>query len=267
MIKVDGSIDAYLATPPEGKERKATGILYLPDVIGVWQNSKLMADLFAEQGYLTIVMDLFNGDPVPLNKPPGFDLMQWLSQGSDGNNPHTKEYVDPITVKGIKALKDMGVKHIGAVGYCFGAKVRRVLLVFACNGLEITLTNTSQYNSTSSATTRMASTSATAPTRPLSRRMNWPPSVAPWPSPPPRRTPSSQPRSATSPRRFSPRPSSRTRLTCLRLPSTALLSVVTPRLSYRSLPRSRRSFRLLRGLIPFLVRGGIAGPEPSRCML
>lgn len=124
MFKIDDTIDAYVATPPEGKARKDTGILYLPDVIGIWQNSKLMADIFAEQGYLTIVIDLFNGDPLPMNRPPGFDLMEWLTKGSDGKNPHTKEYVDPITVKGIKALKDMGVKHVGAVGYCFGAKVR-----------------------------------------------------------------------------------------------------------------------------------------------
>lgn len=267
MVKIDGSIDAYLATPPEGKERKETGILYLPDVIGIWQNSKLMADLFAEQGYMTIVIDLFNGDPVLLNRPPGFDLMQWLNQGSDGNNPHTKEYVDPITVKGIKALKDMGVKHVGAVGYCFGAKVRRVFLPTLVNTTEIILTNILHYNSTSSATTRMASTLGTAPTHPLSKRMNWPPLVVPWPSLPPRRTPSSQPRSATNPKRFSPRPSSRTKLTCLPLPSTALLFVVTPRLSCRSLPRSRPSFRLLRGLTPFLVREAIALPELSRRML
>lgn len=122
-IKVDGSIDAYLATPAEGKGHDGAGILYLPDVIGVWQNSKLMADAFAENGYTCLVIDLFNGDPVQLNRPEGFELAKWLAEGSDGKNPHTKEYVDPITIKGIKALQDLGIKKIGAVGYCFGAKV------------------------------------------------------------------------------------------------------------------------------------------------
>jgi dienelactone hydrolase len=94
-------------------------------VLGIWQNSKLLADQFAANGYLTLLLDVFNGDPIPLNRPEGFNLMEWLQKGSDGNNPHTKEFVDPIVEDGIKALKEeYGITKIGAVGYCFGAKVR-----------------------------------------------------------------------------------------------------------------------------------------------
>lgn len=126
MIKIAGSIDAYVATPAEGTARAGdVGILYLPDVIGVWQNSKLLADAFARSGYLTVVVDLFNGDPVPLNQPEGFDLKAWLAKGSDGRNPHTAEAVDPIVQKAVEAMRGMGVKHIGSVGYCFGGKVCR----------------------------------------------------------------------------------------------------------------------------------------------
>lgn len=121
--KIDGKIEAYVATPPEGKAKAGHGILYLPDVIGIWQNSQLMADLFAESGYTTVVLDLFNGDPVKLNRPEGFDIMKWLSEGSDGNNPHTPPQVDPIVEAGIKYVKGLGVTKLGAVGYCFGAKV------------------------------------------------------------------------------------------------------------------------------------------------
>ncbi|KGQ12464.1 Protein AIM2 [Beauveria bassiana D1-5] len=124
IIKIDNTIEAYVATPAEKTARKDVGILYLPDVISIWQNSKLMADSFAERGYLTVVIDLFNGDPVSLNPPKGFDFGKWLAHGSSGDNPHTKETIDPIVVKAIQALREMGVKHIGAVGYCFGAKVR-----------------------------------------------------------------------------------------------------------------------------------------------
>ena len=124
-IKIADGIDAYVATPAEGKAKKDVGILYIADVIGIWQNSKLMVDAFAAQGYTTLQPDLFNGDPVPLNRPEGFDLMSWLSNGSTGDNPHTPEYVDAIVKKGIQALKDMGCKKIGAVGYCFGGKVSR----------------------------------------------------------------------------------------------------------------------------------------------
>lgn len=111
-----------MATPPAGKAHKDTAILYLPDVIGIWQNSQLMADQYAANGYLTLVIDLFNGDPLSLNRPADFDFMTWLTKGSDGNNPHTKEHVDPIVKEAIQWLKDQGVKKIGSVGYCFGAK-------------------------------------------------------------------------------------------------------------------------------------------------
>ncbi|UNI18050.1 hypothetical protein JDV02_004346 [Purpureocillium takamizusanense] len=123
-IKIGDSkqIDAYVAKPPEGKARKGAGILYIPDVIGIWQNSKLMADNFAASGYTTLIIDLFNGDPVPLNITPPFDFMKWLNEGSDGKNPHTTEQVDPIIVAGVKALRELGVDKVAAVGYCFGAK-------------------------------------------------------------------------------------------------------------------------------------------------
>ncbi|KAM7189918.1 Dienelactone hydrolase [Naviculisporaceae sp. PSN 640] len=122
-IKVAGKYDAYVATPPEGKAHKDVGLLYIPDVIGLWQNSYLMADQLANSGYLTLIIDVFNGDALQLNRPDGFDFMAWLTKGSDGNNPHTKEYVDPIVLEAIKTLKEeYGVKKLGALGYCFGAK-------------------------------------------------------------------------------------------------------------------------------------------------
>lgn len=98
-------------------------LLYIPDVIGIWQNSKLMADDFAANGYYTLIIDVFNGDPLSLNRPADFDLMKWLTGGSDGKNPHTKEAVDPIVEQSLNYLKEKGFTKIGALGYCFGAKV------------------------------------------------------------------------------------------------------------------------------------------------
>lgn len=123
MIKV-GKYDAYVAEP-KGKKHDGAALLYIPDVIGIWENSKLMADQFAANGYYTIIVDVFNGDPIPLNRPETFDIMKWLAEGSDGKNPHTKEYVDPIVELSLKYLKDQGYTKIGALGYCFGAKVRQ----------------------------------------------------------------------------------------------------------------------------------------------
>ncbi|KAL2193022.1 dienelactone hydrolase [Corynascus similis CBS 632.67] len=123
LVRVANKHDAYLATPPADKEHKGAGILIIPDVIGIWQNSKLIADQFAANGYLTLLLDVFEGDPLQLNRPAGFNIMEWLAKGSDGKTPHTKEAVDPIVVDGIKALKEeYGITKLGAVGYCFGAK-------------------------------------------------------------------------------------------------------------------------------------------------
>ncbi|KAK0388852.1 hypothetical protein NLU13_5095 [Sarocladium strictum] len=114
-------IKAYLARATKPKSNGGA-ILYIPDVFGIWQNSKLMADNFAERGYTTLIPDLFNGDVIPDPRPAGFDVKKWIAGGGNGDNPHTPAQIDPITVAGIQALKAMGYKKIAAVGYCFGAK-------------------------------------------------------------------------------------------------------------------------------------------------
>lgn len=113
-----------MAEPKGSKKHDGAALLYIPDVIGIWQNSQLMADDFAANGYYTLIIDVFNGDPLALNRPDDFDFMKWLSGGSDGKNPHTKEHVDPIVELSLKYLKDQGFTKIGGLGYCFGAKVR-----------------------------------------------------------------------------------------------------------------------------------------------
>lgn len=119
-----GKYDAYLATPssPDAAHKDAA-LLIIPDVLGIWQNAQLIADQFAANGYQTLIVDVFNGDPVAINPPEGFDIMQWLTQGSSGDNPHTPPAVDPIVELAIQWLKEeKGAKKLGAVGYCFGAK-------------------------------------------------------------------------------------------------------------------------------------------------
>jgi len=116
-----GNIEAYAATPT-GKVHEKTAILYLADIFGIWQNSKLIVDQFAANGYYAVVVDLFNGDAVKLNEFEGLDVMSWLTKGSDGNNPHTAEYIDSIVEKSIEHLKAEGYTKIAGSGYCFGAK-------------------------------------------------------------------------------------------------------------------------------------------------
>jgi dienelactone hydrolase len=125
LIKVADKYDAYIATPPSDKAHTGAGILFIPDVISIWQNSKLMADQFAANGYFCMIIDEFNGDPLTLNRHAGFDFHKWVAEGSDGKNPHTKEGCDPIILAAIKSMKEeYGITKLGAVGYCFGAKVQ-----------------------------------------------------------------------------------------------------------------------------------------------
>jgi dienelactone hydrolase len=83
-----------------------------------------MADQFAANGYHCMILDILNGDPMSLNRREGFDWIKWLNEGSNGKNPHTTATVDPIVEAAIKTMKEKhGFTEIGALGYCFGAKV------------------------------------------------------------------------------------------------------------------------------------------------
>lgn len=120
-IKKIGSIETYFAYP-ESKDT-SNAILILTDVIGhAFNNAQLIADQFAANGYYVVMPDLFEGDPIPLNRPADFDIMKWLTT-SGPSSGHTTKQVDPIVEAVIKDMKEnQGVKKIGAVGYCFGAK-------------------------------------------------------------------------------------------------------------------------------------------------
>ena len=124
MLKV-GQHDAYLATPTNAKaeRRKDAAILYIPDVLGIWQNSQLLADEYAENGYTTLVIDIFSGDAIPMNAFPGINLPDWIANGTNGVGGHTIKEIDPIVKEALAYLKnDLGFQRIGAAGYCFGAK-------------------------------------------------------------------------------------------------------------------------------------------------
>jgi dienelactone hydrolase len=117
IVKVGDKHDAYLAAASSDKAHKDVAIVLLPDVIGIWKNSELIADQYAANGYTTIVLDTFNGDALPLDRPHGFNFEEWKGK-------HPPEKTDPIVEAAIKYLKsEHGAKRIGAVGYCWGAKV------------------------------------------------------------------------------------------------------------------------------------------------
>jgi dienelactone hydrolase len=92
----------------------------LSDVFGLYNNSKLLADDFAANGYLTVIPDIFKDEALPLDalESGKVDLTSWGAR-------HGPEQVDPVVESTIAYLRqDLGIKRIGGVGYCFGGKVR-----------------------------------------------------------------------------------------------------------------------------------------------
>jgi dienelactone hydrolase len=112
---VNNADDTYFAYPPS--KSTDTAVLLLTDVIGNrFINAQLIADQFAANGFFVVMPDIFNGDPLPLNRPGTFDMAAWRKN-------HGVETVEPIVQAAIKEMKETyGVKKIGTVGYCFGAK-------------------------------------------------------------------------------------------------------------------------------------------------
>jgi dienelactone hydrolase len=91
----------------------------MTDVLGMdFPNTQLIADQFAQNGYLTVIPDVFNGSEVPFPAPESFDLHEYM----ENRMPRTNT-VDPMFEKVIKHLRyNLGVKRLGGVGYCFGGK-------------------------------------------------------------------------------------------------------------------------------------------------
>lgn len=82
-----------------------------PDLISI-------ADQLAERGYLTVIPDIWEGDNVPLDWSPvsTFPLGSWMPK-------HGPNKVVPISQGVVRAMRENhGVKKLGSVGYCLGAK-------------------------------------------------------------------------------------------------------------------------------------------------
>lgn len=111
-------VNTYITYPKDNKTPEKA-VLVLTDVFGIFSNSQLLADEFANSGYLAVIPDLFRGDQLrPSDTDAGkVDVMAWLQN-------HQIAQVEPVVESTIKYVHEtLGVKKIGAVGYCFGGKV------------------------------------------------------------------------------------------------------------------------------------------------
>lgn len=73
----------YYTKPPAGSKGRdwENVVMLLSDVLGLGnQNTLLLADNFAANGYTVIVPDLFRGDAVPYNYPASYDMAAWQAR-------------------------------------------------------------------------------------------------------------------------------------------------------------------------------------------
>ncbi|KAH9999766.1 alpha/beta-hydrolase [Xylariaceae sp. FL0662B] len=145
-----GGVDIYLAKPESYPTNPSKLLLLLTGGTGFKStNNQIQADKFAEQGFVVVMPDLFEGDPAPnssavadaetqgsslidvfklkaVETAKSFLIDMWLAR-------HTEEKTMPILEKVIEACKGEFADAVGngggiyAVGYCFGG--RYVLLL------------------------------------------------------------------------------------------------------------------------------------------
>ncbi|KAG6432209.1 hypothetical protein SASPL_103783 [Salvia splendens] len=105
-----GGLSSYISGPANS----IAAVVLISDVYGYEAPSlRKIADKVGAAGFRAVVPDFFHGDPyVPDQKP----ITEWLKDhGPDQGFENAK----PV----IEALKSKGITKIGAVGFCWGAKV------------------------------------------------------------------------------------------------------------------------------------------------
>lgn len=107
-----GGLKSYVSGSPDSK----LAILFISDVFGYEApNLRKLADKVAAAGFYAVVPDFFHEDPYdPQNTERPIKV--WLKDhGPDKGCEEAK----PV----IESLKQKGISKIGAVGFCWGAKV------------------------------------------------------------------------------------------------------------------------------------------------
>ncbi|CAA3021244.1 endo-1,3 1,4-beta-D-glucanase-like [Olea europaea subsp. europaea] len=115
-----GGLKCYIS----GSAGSKLAVILVSDVFGYEApNLRKLADKVAAAGFYTVVPDFLNGDPYePENVDRPFQI--WIK---DHGPDQGFEDAKPV----IEALKSKGIEKIGAVGFCWGAKVAVELAKYA----------------------------------------------------------------------------------------------------------------------------------------
>jgi dienelactone hydrolase len=87
----------------------------LADIYGITSNDgKLLGDSMATAGYMVVMPDIMAND-IPTSKS-SFNYSSWFPK----HPVSVADHIIDMTVKHVRS--EMGIKKIGAVGYCFGGR-------------------------------------------------------------------------------------------------------------------------------------------------
>jgi len=128
-------VNTYIAKPASPNNG---AIVFCTDALGLGiPNSRLIADKFAENGFLVVVPDLFKGGWVPAevmsfmeipdnstdpaHKPLLDKKNEWKSKWPVWASEHPTSYATELAEKFIDHLKAEG-KKIAVIGFCYGGK-------------------------------------------------------------------------------------------------------------------------------------------------
>ncbi|KAK6117277.1 hypothetical protein DH2020_048979 [Rehmannia glutinosa] len=111
QVQEFGGLTSYVSGPADS----SSAVILVSDVFGFEApNLRKLADKVAAAGFYTVVPDFLHRDPyVPVPEKP-FSI--WIK---DHGPDQGFEDAKPV----IEALKSKGITKIGAVGFCWGAKV------------------------------------------------------------------------------------------------------------------------------------------------
>jgi dienelactone hydrolase len=143
-----GGVDVYVSRPTDYPHTPSKLLLLLTGATGLHsENNQIQADEFAKAGFLVVMPDLFNNDPLPGSatyseeKDPSFIEQVKMSIATTTKSfmidmwlaRQTPEKVLPILHKVIDAAKDEFADAVAngggiyAVGYCFGGRMTLLL--------------------------------------------------------------------------------------------------------------------------------------------
>lgn len=126
----DGDADAYVAPAPGG--RRAPGVLFVVDAIGLRPRIEEMADRIASWGYTVLAPHVFYREGAAADLAPAGDLREpgtreeFMKQAMGRVGRLTPDLLArdlPACLSALRSLPEVAGEEVGVTGYCMGARI------------------------------------------------------------------------------------------------------------------------------------------------